>query len=313
MSDDLTTGLLKSVSRSFYLSMKALPPEMRRGVSLGYLLARATDSVADASTAPLTLRREVLSDMGRAVAGEMGAEARRALCDKLSGEMAAAQSHESEARLLQRFGEALAALESASAEEIRLVRQVLATIVEGQLWDLTFFETQPSVENEEQTRRYTYMVAGCVGEFWTELGYAMLAARFAPVSRRELMLRAGVRYGCGLQLVNILRDAAEDAARGRCYLVGERRRWLGRAGRYLADGLDYARHLRGVRLRFATMLPALIGQKTLAMLERAERGAGAGTGTGTKKPGGGKVKIPRRAVYASMLRAAWLSILPPVA
>ncbi len=307
MSDDLTRGLLKSVSRSFYLSMGTLPPEMRRGVSLGYLLARATDSVADTSTAPAGQRREVLQAMARAVAGEAGGEERRALCAQLAGEMAAAQENASEGRLLQRFGEALVALEAASPGEIRLVRRVLATIVEGQLWDLTFFEEQSSVENDEQTLRYSYLVAGCVGEFWTELGYAMLGSRFAPESRRLLMLQAGVRYGRGLQLINILRDASEDAARGRCYLVGDRHRWLGRAERYLADGLDYARHLRGFRLRFATMLPALIGQKTLALLQREEGGAG------TKAPGGGKVKIPRRAVYACMLKAAWLSILPPVA
>ena len=40
--------LLSAVSRSFYLSMRFLPREMRSGVAVGYLLARATDTVADA-------------------------------------------------------------------------------------------------------------------------------------------------------------------------------------------------------------------------------------------------------------------------
>jgi len=40
--------LLSAVSRSFYLSMRFLPREMRPGVAVGYLLARATDTVADA-------------------------------------------------------------------------------------------------------------------------------------------------------------------------------------------------------------------------------------------------------------------------
>ena len=34
-------ALLKSVSRSFYLSMAWLPPAMRHSVALGYMLARA--------------------------------------------------------------------------------------------------------------------------------------------------------------------------------------------------------------------------------------------------------------------------------
>lgn len=33
--------LLSAVSRSFYLSMRFLPREMRPGVAVGYLLARA--------------------------------------------------------------------------------------------------------------------------------------------------------------------------------------------------------------------------------------------------------------------------------
>lgn len=39
--------LLSAVSRSFYLSMRFLPREMRPGVAVGYLLARATDTVAE--------------------------------------------------------------------------------------------------------------------------------------------------------------------------------------------------------------------------------------------------------------------------
>ena len=40
--------LLKSVSRSFYLSMRFLPLAMREPISLGYLLARFSDTIADA-------------------------------------------------------------------------------------------------------------------------------------------------------------------------------------------------------------------------------------------------------------------------
>ncbi len=299
MQDDLTTDLLKAVSRTFYLSMHALPPSMRRGVSLGYLLARATDSVADTSAAPAAQRSEVLGQMGQAVCGQLPAADEQELLCLLQGEMAEAQQNPAERRLLQRFGEALAALRTCSEEEQRLVQQVLTTIVEGQLWDICYFESNASVCSDEQTQQYTYRVAGCVGEFWTELGYATMGAGFAVPASRELMRQAAVRYGRGLQLVNILRDAEEDAARGRCYLCSSRGRWLARAERYLADGVDYSRRLGSFRLRFASMLPALIGQKTLALLRCHE----------TAQPGGQKLKIARRAVYACLLRAACLSIL----
>ncbi len=299
MPEDLTTDLLKAVSRSFYLSMHALPPAMRRGVSLGYLLARATDCVADTSAAPAVRRAEVLRLMGEAVAGHLSPEAERELLVCLQGEMAEAQHHPAERRLLQRFGEALAALRACPPEEQLLVQQVLAPIVEGQLWDIEYFEERAAVTTDDQTLSYCYQVAGCVGEFWTALGYATMGAHFAPPEARELMMQAGMRYGRGLQLVNILRDEAEDAARGRCYLASDRRLWLTRAGRWLADGVDYSRRLGSFRLRFASMLPALIGRQTLELLCRRE----------TTPPGAHKVKITRRAVYACMLRAGWLSIL----
>ena len=40
-------AILKSVSRSFYLTIKFLPRPLREPVSLAYLLARATDTMAD--------------------------------------------------------------------------------------------------------------------------------------------------------------------------------------------------------------------------------------------------------------------------
>ncbi len=299
MAEDLTTDLLKAVSRSFYLSMHWLAPAMRRGVSLGYLLARATDSVADTSTAPAERRAEVLQQMGKAICRQLAFGEEQDLLSCLQGEMAQAQQNPAECRLLQCFSEALQALRACTAAEQELVQRVLTTIVEGQLWDILYFEQHTAVTSDEQTLDYCYMVAGCVGAFWTELGYATLGQGFAAPARRELMRQAAVRYGRGLQLVNILRDTAEDASRGRCYLCSERRLWLARAERWLADGVDYSRRLRGYRLRFASMLPALIGQKTLALLRLH----------GTAQPGGRKVKIARRAVYACMVRAACLSIL----
>jgi len=43
----LQTAILRSVSRSFYLSIRFLPAALREPVALAYLLARTTDTVAD--------------------------------------------------------------------------------------------------------------------------------------------------------------------------------------------------------------------------------------------------------------------------
>lgn len=286
-------ALLKAVSRSFYLSMVWLPPAMRRGIALGYMLARATDSVADTSTAEAGHRVEVLRQMGRAIAGELPPDELEDLLESLRGKMAAAQMKLSESILLCRFGECLEQLQQVSPEEQFLLRRVLAIIVQGQLWDLTYFSDRKSVESDSDTRQYTYMVAGCVGEFWTDLGLATMGSAFCPPDRREIMVQAGIRYGQGLQLVNILRDSAEDAARGRAYLCSDARIWLNRAWRYLEDGLDYARRLGSFRLRLTAMLPALLGIKTLRLMNQ--------------RAGNERVKVSRKAVYATLLQAVWLS------
>ena len=274
-------NLLRAVSRSFYLSIVWLPREMRSAVGVAYLLARATDSAADATRATCARRQEALERMRGAIAG--GGRA------ALPAEFCAAAESAAEAELLTRFDEALEELERLPAEQGELVRGALNAITEGQLWDLSFFEEHNCVLSDEQTRLYLYRVAGCVGRFWTRLGFLTLGERFGPPEQQELLEEAGVRYGCGLQLVNILRDREEDARRGRAYLCSGREEWMERAERYLRDGLDYAERLGGVRVRFASMLPALLGLSTLEALRRARPGK--------------RVKIPRRAVYAAMAQA----------
>lgn len=289
----LTGPLLKAVSRSFFLTIRWLPQAMQDGVALGYLLARATDSVADTSSADSEEREQILCLMGEAVAGLLSREAESELLHALGGALAEAQSNPAERVLLCRFGECLQILRAMPEGQARLIREVLATIVEGQLWDLRYFREQSTVTDDAQTREYSYQVAGCVGKFWTELGLESMGKAFCDPARKQVMLEAGVRYGCGLQLVNILRDCAEDAARGRCYLCSSRSAWLDRAERYLRDGVDYSTRLRGFRLRFASMLPALIGLRTIQLLRQ--------------RPEGERVKVPRRTVYACMLQAVWLS------
>ncbi|MFI3244806.1 MAG: squalene/phytoene synthase family protein, partial [Akkermansia sp.] len=127
--------ILKSVSRSFYLSMVFLPPAMRAPISLAYLLARASDSVADSSSAELDLRLRTLQEMQQAIAGELNEEARQPLLNALQGELAQAQSKPSEAKLLQVFGDCLHLLETSPAGEQELIGKVLQTIIEGQCWD----------------------------------------------------------------------------------------------------------------------------------------------------------------------------------
>ena len=136
---------------------------------------------------------------------------------------------------------------------------------------------------------YTYLVAGCVGEFWTHLGFAHVQ-NFCDRSEPE-MLSLGVQYGRGLQLINILRDIGSDLRAGRCYLPADElhslgltpgeilakparvdsimQPWREKAENGLTAGIEYACAIRSRRIRFATALPALIGARTLSLWREA--------------------------------------------
>lgn len=263
-NQDLGKQVLKDVSRSFYLTLRALPEKMRPAVSVGYLLARASDTIADCGGAR-DARLALLARFREAVAGEEG--------ETFFADASAVAREEGlkdgERVLMGRLDDVFGWLRGLRAAEQCAIREVVETITEGQTWDLTRFPEGAvvAIEDEGEAERYCYLVAGCVGEFWTEIGFGSdpSFARRPKPEMREL----GKSYGMGLQMVNILRDEADDAERGRRYLPGERSEWVRKARAHLEDGLVYSRAVRGRRARFATVLPSLIGLETLDLLASA--------------------------------------------
>ncbi|MEJ6719298.1 MAG: phytoene/squalene synthase family protein [Akkermansiaceae bacterium] len=291
----LNTKVLKDVSRSFYLSLRFLPKAFRSSTSVGYLLARASDTIADAGELGVEERRELLSQFVKFVETGEGFEM-----------PVVAGLPEGERVLMERLDECVEALEELPECQQASVRKVVGIITEGQKWDLNRFEDKGVVglQSDEELRKYTYQVAGCVGEFWTEIGFGV-EGDFARASEKEMMVW-GQAYGRSLQLINILRDVPEDLENGRCYLPGaiskeellrERQRWIkeAREGLDLAD--RYAEALSGKRMRFGTVLPAMIGRETLDRLEQSnwdEWEAG--------------VKVSRKEIYRMMAQAVRFAV-----
>ncbi len=264
---------------------------MRPGVALGYLLARATDTVADTVDMKVQARLHLLKTMGDAIAGH-AEEREMTLCLSHLAELGSVQTHRGEGEMLRRYGECLSLTKRLPQKELLLIREVLAIIVKGQSWDLEYFNEHDAVTAREQLERYTYLVAGCVGEFWTKLGLLTMGDEFSAAPQEQLM-EWGRHYGMGLQLVNILRDRGEDAERGRRYLPDDDEvSWLKTARQWLKEGELYAETLRVARLRFSTVLPARLGLETLELLELKER-----------LEAKNKVKVPRKRVYGHMWQA----------
>jgi farnesyl-diphosphate farnesyltransferase len=285
------------VSRSFYLTLRVLPAEIRPQISLAYLLARASDTIADTKAVPKRERIEVLRQFAA------GTRLKLAVTDGSPAEQ----------RLLARLDDCFAMLASLSNEDQRLIRALHQTIVSGQIFDLEKFPREHGTElvalaNDKELDRYTYLVAGCVGEFWTKMCRTHLPGLEA------LSIDDGVRFGKGLQLVNILRDLPKDLRIGRCYLPMSEpalliepnnfttvehiyRQWLDIAVEHLDAGWRYTLAIPANqrRLRLACVWPIWIGLKTIARLRRANP-------LDTSQ----RVKVSRPEVYWIMLESALL-------
>ena len=122
----LRTGLLREVSRSFHLSMRVLPGPMRDPVSLGYLLARTSDTLADTAAVPVDARRQCLEKL-RALAAVPGddPEAIAAVSEELGKTFAPIQSHAGERRLLECLPEILGWLAMLDSEDRAATAAVL--------------------------------------------------------------------------------------------------------------------------------------------------------------------------------------------
>lgn len=315
----LTTGLLRDVSRSFYLSLRFLPKAVREPISLAYLLARAADTIADTATRPAAERLALLQTFHQSLEDAPAADAVYAV----AADFAAGVSHAGERLLLQRLPECLAAFHATPPDVVPAMRDVLARIIRGQRLDIERFpgpEQPACLPDTAALDEYTWLVAGCVGEFWTRVCSLRIPA-FASRPDAE-MIRLGIDYGKGLQLINILRDQPRDMAEGRCYLPASelnaagiqftdwsaphwpawhavRQPWLRTARSRLQSGRRYARYLKGWRLRFTTLLPLLIGEATLDLLE-------AQSPSQMPQP----ARITRREVKRLMGRALRLALFP---
>ena len=292
--DELRGPVLRSVSRSFYLSLRFLPKLLRDPLSLAYLLARATDTLADTTEAPVELRMEALRNLSAAIQGTASLEATMPLRESF----APLQKNEAEQALISRLPELLEWLGELPVADRDEIRRVLGKINRGQTLDLERFDPSTSTSTSTSIKalstateldEYTYLVAGCVGEFWTRLCFGHVK-NFSDRAEEE-MRELGIRYGQGLQLINILRDAGEDLRQGRCYLPADElqslglgpgeilrdpnrvepllAKWRQKAGEGIQAGIEYAAAIRHRRVRFATALPALIGARTLALLREA--------------------------------------------
>src|SRR5690349_4370967 len=106
-SNQLLGSLLKRTSRSFYLTLRVLPGEIRPQIGLAYLLARTSDTIADTKLVAPEERLVMLQAFGARMEGS-----RKEMLEL--GNLAQGQASEAERELLEQCESALALLRTLS-------------------------------------------------------------------------------------------------------------------------------------------------------------------------------------------------------
>lgn len=319
---DRLNTVLKRVSRSFYLSLQILPQSLRTPIGLAYLFARAADTIADTALISPADRLPLLEQF-RNLFQRYDATTLAVLRDALIGP----QCIPAERELLSSLDECFVVLQACGPGDQARIGQLLLTLTQGMIIDLTTFSPAHdgrvvALKTRQDLDQYTYYVAGCVGEFWTDMHVAHRPALQGWDIGK--MKQWGLCFGKGLQMTNILRDLAHDLRIGRCYLPLED---LARQGlvpehllqptaidrvrpilhELLALTRDYYRQgwaytlaipRREVQMRLACAWPLLIGFRTLDLIAKVDNLLDANV----------TVKVSRARVYRILLSSSILAL-----
>lgn len=305
---EATRELLRSVSRTFYLSIRILPGALRRPVGTAYLLARTSDTIADSEEAPVAVRLRRLDDFNKMLLSGANAQTISNIQRDIQ------PVHTGERALIAAMPQVLEHFGAFDPWEWKETLDLLSNIITAQSNDLKTFadpEKITALPDAHSLEDYAYLVAGCVGEWWTRICFHH-CPRYSAQAEQDLMPFASA-FGKALQLVNILRDIPADLHAGRCYLPADALGlagadpamlldnpaaaqpvfddWMEKARGYLAEGREYIRAVRPWRVRFACYVPWRLAVKTLDLM--------AANSPLTSET---KVKVSRTTVYGTMLR-----------
>jgi farnesyl-diphosphate farnesyltransferase len=276
---ELLQDLLVKTSRTFALAIPLLPDPTLREVTIAYLLFRIADTFEDASVLwekPQQIGAlEAFGDLLR----EPSVERAREL--SLEWQAKPSSEHAGYLELLDRTPDVIAAFMDLTPGAQRVVTHHTIRTAEGMasVVERTGPDGVLRLESIPELQAYCYIVAGIVGEMLTDL-FLLDRPSLDPIA--EYLQQRSVAFGEGLQLVNILKDSADDSVEGRNYLPYdiERREVFELARQDLEAATEYTLAIQraggpdGIVL--FTGLPVALAWATLDKVEKEGPGAKIG-------------------------------------
>lgn len=302
---------LPRVSRTFALCIRLLPPDLEHAVRIAYLLCRIADTIEDSIALDAADKRRCLVAFGGVVRDPAGpAEA----VDTRFLQAAFAATPGDEPLLAREADRVLREFRRLTEAERKAIAPWVVEMCEGMA---TFCRDRadggelPTLDTVADLDRYCYYVAGTVGHLLTEL----FGLQLGDDARKARLDADATSFGLGLQLTNIIKDAAEDHRRGWSFIPRDLCRDAGVDPDTLfrPEHRDAARRVFGAliakarghlqdALVYSTLLPRsqyrirLFCLTSLFFAVRTLRQAAEGTGL----VAGGTIKISRGDVYRTL-------------
>jgi farnesyl-diphosphate farnesyltransferase len=196
--------ILPAASRTFALSIRALPGTLGRAVLAAYLICRIADTVEDEQALAPEAKAALLGELLRCFDGPAPASA---FPDLVVPDLGGDAQH---VRLVRHTPDVFTLYRSLPPRTRAHVRRWVTEMVEGMQRFVLRYPDGIRIQTLDEFREYCYYVAGTVGYMLTDLWH-----EHSPSigRRRYRVLRRHCRaFGQALQTVNILKDVAQDAA-----------------------------------------------------------------------------------------------------
>ncbi|MUT68709.1 squalene/phytoene synthase family protein [Paenibacillus sp. NEAU-GSW1] len=183
--------MLQKTSRTFFIPISRLTPGLKEAVGSAYLCMRAIDEIEDHEQLDEKVKADLLYKVNDALLSPN-------MENDLNGALAPYKEQVPEVSM--RLMEWVQLCPTTARETV--IRYTAKMSKEMAEW----VEAKWQIRTEEDLDRYTYSVAGMVGELLSELWHW----NDGTVTDRT----KAVAFGRGLQAVNILRNKIEDQERG---------------------------------------------------------------------------------------------------
>lgn len=206
--------LLPKVSRTFALSIGALPASLREAVRISYLLCRIVDSIEDEAKVSAEDREGLFDAFDRLMGDDRAAPEAFEMLSRSTDLGSDAAYRE----LCCGAGAVFRAFRALPEIQREAIRPNVVEMSRGmrEFARRADLKGQLRLADMRELERYCYFVAGTVGQLLTAL-FEQAVPDMDEERRAGIRSRA-VSFGLGLQLVNIVKDVHADLERGDCYL-----------------------------------------------------------------------------------------------